>query len=187
LEDKTIVVFTSDNGGFSTTKGGNTQMPTCNLPLRFGKGWMYEGGIRVPAIVKYPGIVEAGIESDLVICGYDLYPTVLSLAGLPLLPEQHVDGLAVFDPTGRLLFDDRIMIWYYPQKHVSGHRPSGAIRRGAYKLILNLDTEADQHDRKMRLFNIERDISETTDLSAVRSDLAISLGQELEAMIGAYE
>ena len=177
LEENTIVVFTSDNGGFSTTKGGNTQTPTSNLPLRFGKGWMYEGGIRVPAIIKYPGRLLAGTRSDLVICGYDFYPTLLALAGLPLMPQQHTDGLDIFNPQDRKLFNKREMIWYYPEKHISGHTPSAAVRKGDYKLILDLNTD------EVKLFNIEKDISEEHDLSIDKRRLSESLKTYLVTFI----
>ena len=177
LEKNTIIVFTSDNGGFSTTKGGNPQTPTSNLPLRFGKGWMYEGGIRVPAIIKYPGKIKAGIKSDLAICGYDFYPTLLALAGLSLLPDQHTAGLDIFDPDKKKPFDKRNMFWYYPQKHVSGHTPSAAVRSGNYKLILDLNTN------ETKLFNIKKDISEDHNRSPNKPKLAKSLKTRLMAFI----
>ncbi|NOQ98309.1 MAG: sulfatase-like hydrolase/transferase [Calditrichae bacterium] len=173
LEKNTIIVFTSDNGGFSTTKGGMTQTPTSNLPLRFGKGWMYEGGIRVPAIIKYPGRIDAGKISDLTICGYDFYPTLLSLADLPLLPDQHRNGLDIMDSRNRKQFDSREMYWYYPMKHASGHTSSAAIRQGDFKLILDLETQS------IKLFNIKKDISENSDLSLEENALAENLKEKL--------
>ncbi|MEQ6120708.1 sulfatase [Reichenbachiella sp. MALMAid0571] len=177
LEENTIIVFTSDNGGFSTTKGGTPQMPTSNLPLRFGKGWMYEGGIRVPAIVKYPKKVESGTKSDQVICGYDFYPTLLSLAGLPLLPNQHVDGVNVFNPKENSKLNKREMYWYYPLKHVSGHTPSAAMRQGDYKLILDLDTE------EVKLYNVKKDISEDKELSVENKELTLSMKNRLVSFL----
>ncbi len=177
LEDETIIVFTSDNGGFSTTKGGNPQVPTSNLPLRFGKGWMYEGGLRVPTIVKYPGKVPASDQSELLICGYDFYPTLLALAKIPLLPDQHVDGLAIFDNQNRKQFSKRSMFWYYPQKHVSGHTPSAAVRKGDYKLILDLNTKG------TKLFDVREDISEAKDLSLTKRRVARGLETRLQAFI----
>jgi arylsulfatase A-like enzyme len=177
LMENTIIVFTSDNGGFSTTKGGMTQTPTSNLPLRFGKGWMYEGGIRVPAILKFPGKIEAGVKSDQVICGYDFYPTLLSLAGLPLLPEQHTAGIDISDLSKREQFNTRDMYWYYPAKHVSGHLPSGAIRRGDYKLILEFESG------ETRLFNVRNDIREEHDLSEEQVHLAESLKETLQTFL----
>ena len=91
LAEKTIVVFTSDNGGLSTSEGH----PTSNLPLRAGKGWPYEGGIRVPWIVRAPGVTKAGSTCDTPVISTDFYPTLLELAGLPLKPEQHRDGVSL--------------------------------------------------------------------------------------------
>ena len=181
IEDNTIIVFTSDNGGFSTTKGGTPQMPTSNLPLRFGKGWMYEGGIRVPAIVKYPKKVKANIKSDQTICGYDFYPTLLSLAGIPEMPKYHQDGIDIFNRKKQRLFDKRKMYWYYPLKHVSGHTPSAAIRQGDYKLILDLNTN------DIKLFNIRKDISEDHDLSDKKIKLAKTLSADLVSFIDEYK
>ncbi len=176
LEENTIIVFTSDNGGLSTTKGGNTQMPTCNFPLRFGKGWMYEGGIRVPAIVKYTGKVKSGEKTDQVICGYDFYPTLLSLAGLPLRPAQHTDGIDIFDPETKRVSKKRNMFWYYPFKHVSGHTPSAMIRQGEYKLIHDLVSD------ETRLYNVRDDISEDRDLTQEKPELSI----ELKALLSSF-
>src|SRR6185436_18224543 len=88
--DRTIVVFTSDNGGLSTAEGS----PTCNLPLRAGKGWNYEGGLRVPWIVRMPGRVAPGSTNDGVVISNDLYPTLLELAGVPVPSGQAVDAVS---------------------------------------------------------------------------------------------
>lgn len=172
LEQNTIIVFTSDNGGLSTQGGSQTQLPTSNLPLRYGKGWLYEGGIRVPAIMKFPSKVASGVKSDLPICSYDFYPTLLSLAGLPLKPEQHIDGKNIFKCNVREI-RKRNMYWYFPFSHVSGHKPSAAIRVGEYKLILNLS------DQSVKLFNIRRDISENNNLAVKRSILAQKMKNHL--------
>ena len=91
LAENTIVFFMSDNGGLSTAEGA----PTSNLPLRAGKGWLYEGGIREPMIVKWPGVVEPASVSDVPVISTDFYPTMLEMAGLPLRPRQHVDGASL--------------------------------------------------------------------------------------------
>lgn len=88
LDKNTIVCLLSDNGGLSTAEGS----PTCNAPLRAGKGWLYEGGIREPFIIKYPQLVEAGSVCHTPVVAVDFYPTLLDIAGLPLKPQQHVDG-----------------------------------------------------------------------------------------------
>ena len=90
--ENTIVVFTSDNGGLATAEGS----PTCNAPLAEGKGWMYEGGTREPLLVRWPGVIAPGSTLRRVpVTSPDFYPTMLELAGLPLVPEQHVDGVSL--------------------------------------------------------------------------------------------
>ncbi len=86
LAERTIVVFMSDNGGLATAEGH----PTSNLPLRAGKGWLYEGGIREPWIIRAPGVTKPGSVCDTPVISTDFYPTMLELAGLPLRPQQHV-------------------------------------------------------------------------------------------------
>ncbi|MGO9920668.1 MAG: sulfatase-like hydrolase/transferase [Isosphaeraceae bacterium] len=97
LSDDTIVFFMSDNGGVSTAEGA----PTCNLPLRAGKGWLYEGGIREPMIVKWPGVTRPGSTSSTPVISTDFYPTMLEMAGLPAKPEQHVDGVSMVPLLGQ--------------------------------------------------------------------------------------
>jgi arylsulfatase A len=130
LTDNTIIVFVSDNGGLSTLAGARGNAPTANAPLRAGKGWLYEGGIRVPAIVAGPG-VKAGAVSDLPAVTTDVYPTLLSLAGLAPRPAQHRDGV---DLTPALTGSGRpargAIYFHFPHYHGSGNRPSGAIREG---------------------------------------------------------
>jgi arylsulfatase A-like enzyme len=91
LSERTIVVFLSDNGGLSTAEGS----PTSNLPLRAGKGWNYEGGLRVPWMVRVPGRVAAGTECGVPVISNDLYPTLLELAGVPVPPGQAVDAVTL--------------------------------------------------------------------------------------------
>ncbi len=93
VSGRTIIVVTSDNGGLSTTEGH----PTSNLPLRGGKGWLYEGGVRVPLIVSAPGVTEAESVSDAVVTSPDLYPTLLDLAGKSALSGQHPDGASFIE------------------------------------------------------------------------------------------
>jgi len=90
IADHTIVCFTSDNGGLSTSEGS----PTSNLPLRGGKGWLYEGGIQEPYLIKWPSMHHPGSTSSYPVSSVDFYPTLLELAGLPLKPDQHLDGVS---------------------------------------------------------------------------------------------
>jgi arylsulfatase A-like enzyme len=135
LSDNTIIIFMSDNGGLSTLTW--KWSPTSNEPLRAGKGWLYEGGIREPLIIKWPGKVKAGSVCNEPVVSMDFYPTILQMCGLPLKPQQHKDGLSLVP----LLTENKQhlprteLLWHFPHYHGSGHRPSSAIRVGDYKLI----------------------------------------------------
>ena len=136
LREKTIVLFTSDNGGLTTLKRKRVG-PTSVRPLRAGKGWNYEGGIRVPTLVRWPNKIKAGI-TDVPAITTDIYPTLLELTGLPPRPDQHLDGRSLVaaikgEPSNELR--SRFLAWHYPHPHGSGHTPSNAIRKGPWKLI----------------------------------------------------
>ncbi len=158
LGDNTIVVFTSDNGGLSTL--GRRGAPTSVRPLRGGKGWCYEGGIRVPWIIRAPGVTKAGSQSKVPIYSADLYPTLLDLAGLPQRPAQHYDGV---DLSGVLRGGAAPMrdfiVWYYPHYHGSTWKPGAAIRSGKWKLVEHYTTGT------VELFNLEKDPGEKRDIS----------------------
>jgi arylsulfatase A-like enzyme len=167
--DNTIVIFNSDNGGLSTSEGS----PTSNAPLRAGKGWLYEGGIREPLIIRVPGVTKAGSVSDAPVMSTDFYPTLLELAGLPLKPEQHLDGVS-FKPllTGGTL-PSRPLFWHYPHYGNQGGAPSGCVREGDWKLIEWYE------DNRAELFNIKEDISETKDLASQLPDKVKDLTEKL--------
>jgi arylsulfatase A-like enzyme len=175
LTDRTVVVFMSDNGGLSTLAGTRVSAPTANAPLRAGKGWLYEGGIRVPAIVTGPG-VRAGRVIDVPTVSTDLYPTLLALAGLPARPAQHLDG-ASLQPLlagGSRLVRDAIF-WHFPHYHGSGNRPSSAIRMGDWKLIEWLE------DGRLELYNVAGDPGESRDLATPEKATAARLKARLDA------
>src|SRR5205085_11103576 len=94
LSEKTVVMFTSDNGGLATTEGGPTGA-TFNGPLREGKGFLYEGGIRVPLIIRWPGVVKPGTVTDQVACSIDLFPTIIEASGSRQSPDRPIDGLSL--------------------------------------------------------------------------------------------
>ena len=155
LERETVVVFMSDNGGLSTSEGH----PTSNLPLRAGKGWLYEGGIREPMIIKWPEHTAPGSVIDDPVISTDFYPTILQMAGLPLDSAQHVDGISlvpVLERTGTLERD--ALYWHYPHYGNQGGFPGSAVRMGRYKLI-----ESFEHER-LQLFDLDNDVSEQNDL-----------------------
>jgi arylsulfatase A-like enzyme len=149
-----------DNGGLSTLPAKRRWAPTSNVPLRAGKGWCYEGGIREPMIIKWPGVTKPGSTCDIPVTSTDFYPTILDMTGLPQKPDQHKDGvsLAPLLKGGKSL-DRKAIYWHYPHYHGSGHTPSGAIRAGDYKLIEVFE------ENKLELYNLKNDISEKTDLA----------------------
>jgi arylsulfatase A len=156
LAEKTIVIFTSDNGGLAIRSGANTP-PTINSPLREGKGWVYEGGIRVPLIVRWPGKIAPGVETTPV-WSADLPLTIASFCGLP--PARGLDGVSLSDllETGKPL-EPRPLYWHYPHYHNALSWPGGAIREADWKLVENFDTG------RVELFNLAKDPSESTNLT----------------------
>ena len=163
----TAIIFMSDNGGLSTVA---REGPTCNLPLRAGKGWLYEGGIREPMIIKWPGVVRPGGVCSEPVTSTDFYPTMLQMTGLPVMPEQHVDGVSMvplLKGTGKLKRE--AVYWHYPHYHGSGNKPSGAIRAGDYKLIEWYE------DNSIELYNLKDDIGEKNDLAGSMPEKAAEL------------
>ncbi len=167
LAEDTVVVFFSDNGGLSTAEGS----PTSNLPLRGGKGWMFEGGVRVPCLVRAPGVTEGGTVCHDPIISNDFYPTFLDLAGLDALPDQHVDGvsLASLLKDSQTNLDREILYWHYPHNSNQGGAPSGAIRSGDWKLIERFEGDPPE------LYNLSDDIGELNDLSKANKALTEEL------------
>jgi len=173
LTDNTVLVFFSDNGGLSVKEGPNTPA-TSNLPLRAGKGFLYEGGIRVPLIVSWPGVIQAGSVCSVPVCSNDLYPTVLEIAGLALQPGRVIDGeslVPLLKQSGSLTRD--ALYWHYPHYSNQGGLPSGAIRLGDYKLIEFYE------DERVELYNLQEDPGELRDLAAAIPDKAAELRKSL--------
>jgi arylsulfatase A-like enzyme len=157
LAERTVVIFTSDNGGLSTAEGS----PTSNLPLRGGKGWNYEGGLRVAWIVRLPGRILAGATCDVPVITNDIYPTVLDLAGLPMPAEQKADGVSLaplLEKKGGLA--ERTLFWHFPHYSNQGGRPCGALRAGASKLLEFYE------DSNLELYDLPGDAGEQQDLAA---------------------
>jgi arylsulfatase A-like enzyme len=157
LTDNTIVCLTSDNGGLSTSEGS----PTSNLPLRGGKGWLYEGGIREAFLIRAPGVTKPGSTSDQPVISIDFYPTIAELTGVEISDSQIVDGVSLVP---LLRGGDRLsrdsLYWHYPHYSNQGGFPGGAIRSGDWKLIERLE------DGRRHLYNLASDVGETTDLAA---------------------
>jgi len=157
LADRTVVIFTSDNGGLATTEGPHTPA-TSNAPLREGKGFLYEGGIRVPLLVKWPGITRAESACEVPVCSIDLVPTVREILN-PGATDDAVDGVSLMPllrESGRLA--ERSLFWHYPHYSNQGIRPGGAIRDGDDKLIEFYETG------RIELFDLKNDPGEGTNL-----------------------
>jgi arylsulfatase A-like enzyme len=174
LATNTIIMFTSDNGGLS----GSESAPTSNVPLRAGKGWPYEGGVRVPLIVRWPGITQSNSISSHSVISPDFYPTMLQMAGVPPRPEQqHKDGVA-FLPAPARDAQVRSLLWHYPHYSNQGGPPYGAVRQGNFKLVEWYE------DMRLELFDLEKDPSEQHDLGADLKSTAISLRDQLHQWRG---
>ncbi len=173
VADNTVVIFFSDNGGLCTLKGPG---PGCNLPLRSGKGWLYEGGIREPMIVKAPGVSEPGSVCDTPVLSTDFFPTILDLAGLPAQPDQHADGVSLLPLLkGEELITERPLCWHYPHYHGSTWTPGAAIRDGDWKLIELYEFG------KTELYNLKDDMGEKNELSTTNPEKLAELKGKLVA------
>jgi arylsulfatase A-like enzyme len=171
LDEHTAIFFMSDNGGLSTSEG----RPTSNLPLRAGKGWLYEGGIREPMIIKWPGVVKAGSVCSEVVASTDFYPTMLEMAGLAPKPQQHVDGMSMVPLLKGGRMNRGAIYWHYPHYGNQGGAPGSAIREGDWKLIEWFE------DGRLELYDLKRDIGEKNNLADKRPDIARRLYDKLVA------
>jgi arylsulfatase A-like enzyme len=171
IADRTLIVFTSDNGGLCTPEGPNTPA-TSNLPLRSGKGHHYEGGVRVPLIVRWPGVTPPGSRCAVPVYSVDFFPTFCQAAGVAR-PQTRgpIDGVSILpllaDPAA---FPQRPLYWHYPHYSNQGGRPGGAIRLGDWKLIEHFETH------QLELFNLADDPGELIDLSGKAPDKVRQLG-----------
>ena len=172
VADDTVVCFMSDNGGLSTSEGS----PTSNLPLRGGKGWLYEGGIREPFMIRAPGVVEGGSTCATPVVSTDFFPTLLELCGLPAMPKNHLDGVSLVPLLkGADSIDRDAIYWHYPHYSNQGGIPGGAIRMGDWKLIERYE------DGRAQLYNLKDDIGETKDLAEAEPDRVKTMRTKLHA------
>ena len=172
IDDNTVVLFTSDNGGLSTAEGA----PTSNRPLRGGKGWLYDGGIRTPLIVKWPGVTQPGVTNDTPAISVDLFPTVLEMAGLGAASGLPLDGVSLVPLLrGSPSLEPRPLYWHYPHYSNQGGFPGGAIRDGRYKLVERFE------DGRVHLYDLQEDVGETRDLAPTMPDRVRDLRERLHA------
>ena len=174
LDENTVVIFFSDNGGLSTLQRGRFG-PGCNLPLRAGKGWLYEGGVREPTIIRAPGVTQPGSVSHKPLISMDFFPTMLDLAGLPLKPKLHVDGRSLLSQLKGNDTGNRTLHWHYPHYHGSSWKPGASIRDGDWKLI------EFYHYNNFELYNLAKDPGERTNLAKRNPRKAAELRAKLSA------
>ena len=180
LFDKTLIVFLSDNGGL-TQRYGKRDLFTENLPLRRGKGSAFEGGVRVPCIVRWPGTTPPGSQCQVPIISNDFYPTILKIAGIDIpqvadneSDRNRIDGMDLTALlAGSTVPIERDLFWHYPHYHAGGDGPYSAIRSGGLRLI------EFHEDQSVRLYDLTRDIGEKDDLSAKMPDVTSALRNKL--------
>ncbi len=171
IADRTVVLFTSDNGGLL----GSTD----NAPLRSGKGFPYEGGIRVPLLVRWPGVVRPGAVSRTPVSSIDFFPTLLDIAGTPLPKDRPIDGLSLvplLKQTGKP--DRQDLFWHFPHYRIP-RGPYGIVRSGDWKLIKWYESG------QRELYNLADDLGETKDLAKTIPDKASELDSKLTVWLKA--
>lgn len=170
ITENTLIVFTSDNGGLATAEGS----PTCNAPLSEGKGWMEEGGVREPLLVRWPARIKPGSESNAVVTSPDFYPTLLEACGLPPRPDQHVDGKSFLPALEGRPHDRGSIFWHFPHYANQGSTPGCSVRRENWKLI-------EFFEGGVVLYDLASDLGEKHDLSAQHPERTRELLAELHA------
>ncbi len=170
--DDTIIVFTGDNGGRSSLKGGNS---TSVWPFRGGKTFVYEGGIRTPLLIHWPGKIKPGSFSDVPVISMDFYPTLLEMCGLSLKPQQHVDGVSLVPLMTGEQINREALFFHFPHYQREGASPASAIRVGDYKLVVNY------HHEDIELFNLSDDLGEQKNLASEMPEKAEYLKKKLMA------
>lgn len=173
LTDNTIVCFTGDNGGVSS----GDDFSSSELPYRGGKGRQWEGGLRVPFYVKAPGVTKPGSTCGTPVIHTDFYPTILQLAGLPLRPQQHVDGVSLLPLLKGDTIAARPLFWHYPHYGNQGGEPSSVIQKDEWKLIHYWE------DHRNELYHLPDDIGEQHDLAQKEAARTGQLWAELQAWL----
>ncbi len=169
ISDRTLVVFTSDNGGVATLAD--------NTPLRAGKGSAYEGGVRVPLIVSWPGVVKAGSTSDVPVITCDIPATILDVTGVGGDPARPLDGVSLASVLRGGTLDRDALYWHYPHYHPGGATPHSVIRAGSLRLIHFYE---DGHDE---LYDLAKDPGERSNLATDRAADTEALRAKLDAWL----
>lgn len=169
LDENTIVVFTSDNGGVAA----GDAFATSNKPLRAGKGYQFEGGIREPYFIKVPGMGNKGKKNHVPVSGTDFYPTLLELINAKPKPDQHIDGVSLVPLLEGKTMKERPLIWHYPHYGNQGGEPSSIIREGDWKLIHYYE------DGREELYNLANDLEEENNIANEHPELVKELNNKL--------
>jgi arylsulfatase A len=173
LAEKTIVIFTSDNGGLHCLEFPGTPA-TFNAPYRAGKGYVYEGGLREPLIIRWPGLARAGSLCNDPVVLTDLVPTLLRAAGVdPAKTVGPLDGVDITKLIRGETMPPRSLFWHFPNYTNQGGRPAGAVRDGKWKLVEQFE------DDTVELFDLEADVSESKNLAADQPKIAADLRKKL--------
>lgn len=172
LTEKTIVIFTSDNGGLHVPEGPHPKV-THNTPYRAGKGYVYEGGLRIPLIIRWPGHVPAGKVVDEPVINTDWIPTLLELAGRPV--PSGMDGISFASGLTGGAMPKRKLFWHFPHYNNQGGRPSGAVRDGDWLMVEFYDED------KAELYNLGSDISEKHNVAAQHLEQVTAMRTALAA------
>ena len=173
LDQNTLIIFTSDNGGVAS----GDAFATSNRPLRGGKGYQWEGGIREPYFIKVPWMENAPATIDVPVTGADFFPTILDLAGIPLMPRQHISGLSLKPLLKGDTIPHRPLFWHYPHYGNQGGDPSSIIREGPWKLIYYWE------DDSVELYNLDLDPREQNDVANGHAELASEMTGRLKAFL----
>jgi len=170
LDENTCIVFTSDNGGLSTAEGS----PTDNGPLRGGKGWLYEGGIRVPLIMYWKGKITAGTVSGVPVSTADLFPTLAKMMNENYQKNGDIDGVNIFQLLEqKRASEKRTLYWHYPHYSNQGGKPGAAVREGNYKLIYHYENKVAE------LFDLQQDIGEKNNIAGNKRGIVKRLKKKL--------
>jgi arylsulfatase A-like enzyme len=171
LTDNTIIIFTSDNGGLSTAEGS----PTNNGALRAGKGWLYEGGLRVPLIITWLGNIKAGQVSEMPVSSVDIFSTFYKAIYKNDVKNKAVDGKDIIGLVANEKKNmGRALFWHYPHYSNQGGKPGAAMLKDGFKLILNYE------DNSIEFYNLKNDIGERNNIASTNKNMAMMNKRDLE-------
>ena len=182
LTEKTIVIFFSDNGGLEALQS--------QYPLRMGKATIFDGGIKVPLIIRWPGAVQPGSKSDVPVISTDFFPTLMAATGIAY-DAQNIDGkslMPLLKQSGELERD--AIFFHYPHYHHLGYKPASAIRQGDYKLIEWYEPSLYGEEHPVNLYNVREDVGESNDLAAEMPERVAAMREKLHQWrqsVGAQE